>query len=73
MGDWACLTGILFVLKTGIGWEDLPAEMNCGSGMTCWRRLRGWQAAGVWDRLSCGAPTPSTSTAWPSTPRACGR
>lgn len=47
----ACLTGILFVLKTGIAWEDLPAEMNCGSGMTCWRRLRDWEAAGVWQRL----------------------
>ncbi len=45
------LTGILFVLKTGIGWEDLPQEMGCGSGMTCWRRLRDWQEAGVWDRL----------------------
>jgi transposase len=29
----------------------LPAEMGCGSGMTCWRRLRDWQEAGVWDRL----------------------
>lgn len=45
------LTGIMFVLKTGIGWEDLPQEMGCGSGMTCWRRLRDWQAAGVWQRL----------------------
>src|SRR5437588_4375705 len=45
------LTGIVFVLKTGIGWEDLPQEMGCGSGMTCWRRLRDWQAAGVWQRL----------------------
>jgi len=35
----AALTGILFVLKTGIAWEDLPQEMGCGSGMTCWRRL----------------------------------
>lgn len=49
--DRACLTGILFVLKTGIPWEDLPVEMGCGSGVTCWRRLRDWQAAGVWDRL----------------------
>lgn len=47
----AALTGILFVLKTGIAWEDLPAEMNCGCGMTCWRRLRDWDAAGVWQRL----------------------
>jgi len=45
------LTGILFVLRTGISWEDLPQEMGCGSGMTCWRRLRDWQAAGVWQRL----------------------
>jgi transposase len=45
------LTGILFVLKTGIGWEDLPHEMGCGSGMTCWRRVRDWQQAGVWQRL----------------------
>ncbi len=51
IADRACLTGILFVLKTGIGWEDLPAEMGCGSGMTCWRRLRDWTAAGVWDKL----------------------
>ena len=45
------LTGVLFVLKMGIPWEDLPQEMGCGSGMTCWRRLRDWQQAGVWDRL----------------------
>jgi transposase len=49
--DRAALTGILFVLKTGIPWEDLPQEMNCGCGMTCWRRLRDWQEAGVWEQL----------------------
>jgi transposase len=45
------LAGILFVLKTGIPWEDLPQEMGCGSGMTCWRRLAEWTGAGVWQRL----------------------
>jgi transposase len=45
------LTGILFVLKTGIPWEYLPTELDCGSGMTCWRRLHAWQRAGVWARL----------------------
>ena len=45
------LTGILFVLKTGIPWEWLPQEMGCGSGMSCWRRLRDWQHAGVWGRI----------------------
>jgi transposase len=49
--DRACLTGIVFVLKTGIQWEYLPQEMGCGSGMTCWRRLRDWQEAGVWWEL----------------------
>jgi transposase len=43
--------GILFVLQTGIPWEYLPQEMGCGSGMTCCRRLREWQEAGVWQRL----------------------
>jgi transposase len=51
VSDRAALTGILFVLRTGIQWEDLPKEMGCGSGMTCWRRLRDWQAAGVWTAL----------------------
>lgn len=49
--DRAALTGILFVLKSGIPWEMLPQEMGCGCGMTCWRRLRDWQEAGVWERL----------------------
>jgi transposase len=49
--DRAALNGILFVLRTGIPWEDLPQELGFGSGMTCWRRLREWQTAGVWHRL----------------------
>ena len=49
--DRAALAGILFVLKTGIPWEMLPQEMDCGSGMTCWRRLEEWHEAGVWERL----------------------
>jgi len=49
--DRKALTGVLFVLKTGIPWEDLPVEMGCGCGMTCWRRLAAWQQSGVWFRL----------------------
>ena len=45
------LSGILFVLKSGIPWEMLPQEMECGSGMTCWRRLREWHETGAWQRL----------------------
>jgi transposase len=45
--DRAVLTGIIFVLKSGIPWEMLPKEMGCGSGSTCWRRLREREEAGV--------------------------
>src|SRR5829696_7231158 len=45
------LRGIVFVLRTGCPWRLLPKELGCGSGTTCWRRLRDWQDAGVWQRL----------------------
>jgi len=48
--DRVCLTGILFVLKTGIPWEDFPCEMGC-CGMTLWNRLDEWREAGVWQRI----------------------
>ena len=51
LSDRACLTGVLFVLRSGIPWRMLPQEMNCGSGMTCWRRLRDWQEAGIWQLI----------------------
>ena len=48
--DRAALTGILFVLRSGIPWKMLPRELGC-LGTTCWRRLRDWQEAGVWAGL----------------------
>jgi transposase len=51
VSDRAALAGIIFVLRTGCPWEWLPRELGCGSGVTCWRRLRDWQRAGVWHRL----------------------
>ena len=35
LDDRALLTGILFVLQSGIPWEMLPQEMGCGSGVSC--------------------------------------
>ena len=59
------LTGILFVLKTNLPWEDLPREMGCGSGMTCWRRLHDWHQAGP-EQL--GHPPWETDSSPPVTP-----
>src|SRR5215203_2845134 len=50
--DRAVLGGIIYVLRAGVPWRLLPArELGCGSGVSCWRRLRDWQAAGVWEAL----------------------
>ena len=51
IADRAVLAGIVFVLRTGCPWRMLPKQLGCGSGWTCWRRLRDWQQAGVWARL----------------------
>nr|WP_134682161.1 IS5 family transposase [Paracoccus ravus] len=51
ISDRAALAGIMFVLQSGIPWRMLPAALGCGSGVTCWRKLRDWQLAGVWDQL----------------------
>ena len=49
--DRACLAGIIFALRRGIPWRMLPKALGCGSGMTCWRRLRDWQQDGIWDLI----------------------
>lgn len=45
----ACFEGILWVLRTGARWRDLPAHYP--SPVTCWRRLGEWERADVWLRL----------------------
>lgn len=49
--DRVALAGIVYVLRTGVTWADVPAERIGCSGVTCWRRLRDWTEAGVWPRL----------------------
>jgi transposase len=50
--DRACLAGIVYQLRTGVPCRLLPTrELGCGNPITCWRRLRDWQRAGVWRRL----------------------
>ena len=57
------LTGILFVLKTGIAWDDLPAEVGCGCGKTCRHYLQLWHQAGAGeDCTPCCCPNSTVPT-----------
>ncbi|MFI6277055.1 IS5 family transposase [Streptomyces sp. NPDC050988] len=49
--DRIALAGVLYVLRIGVAWRDVPAETVGCSGVTAWRRLRDWTEAGVWPRL----------------------
>lgn len=49
--DRTALAGIVYVLRKGVSWADVPTERIGRSGVTCWRRLRDWTEAGVWPRL----------------------
>ncbi|MEU2032693.1 IS5 family transposase [Nocardia amamiensis] len=51
VADRAALEGILFVARSGIGWNQLPTSLFGASGATCWRRLAEWHEAGVWQQL----------------------
>lgn len=47
--DRRTLDGILYVLRNGCRWRDLPSQY--GSPVTCWRRFVQWEADGVWERV----------------------
>ena len=47
--DRRTLEGILYVLRSGCRWRDLPAKY--GSAVTCWRRYRQWESDGTWERI----------------------
>jgi transposase len=52
LDDRRALTGILYILKTGTSWHRLPPRLGCGSGRTCWRRVKEWRKAGIWDAVT---------------------
>src|SRR5215213_6218281 len=64
----AALTGILFVLKSGVPWEMLPQEMGCGSGM---RRAGDGCATGRQPASGIGSMA-CCSTAWAGPMRSTG-
>ncbi len=47
--DRLCFEGIVYVLRNGIRWNDMPKQFP--SGPTCWRRHVAWTAAGIWERV----------------------
>ena len=47
--DRATLNGILYVLRSGCRWQDIPRQY--GAPNTCWRRLSHWQGDGTWERV----------------------
>ena len=49
IGNREVFEGILWVLRSGARWKDLPKEYPSPS--TCWRRLRAWEEQGVWERV----------------------
>ncbi|MFF7756066.1 IS5 family transposase [Streptomyces sp. NPDC007971] len=49
--DRVALAGIVYVLRKGVAWCDVPVQVVGCSGVTSWRRLRDWTEAGVWPRL----------------------
>ena len=51
--DRLCILGVVFVLRSGCRWQDLPGHLP--SAATCWRRHRDWTRAGVWEKVWAAA------------------
>ena len=43
-----CFEGILWMLRSGARWKDLPERFP--STTTCWRRHKEWTEAGTWEK-----------------------
>lgn len=46
--DRSCFEGIVYLLRNGLRWRQMPAGFP--PGVTCWRRHKAWTEAGVWHR-----------------------
>jgi transposase len=68
--DRQTLDAILFVLRSGCRWEDLPKEL--GSPTTAWRRLKSWEEAGVWENIWCVGEYLACSFSFARSPRQTG-
>ena len=49
VNDRECLEGILWLIRTGARWQDIPVDLPSGS--TCWRRLQEWAGDGVLEEI----------------------
>jgi transposase len=47
--DRECLEGILWLLRTGARWQDIPVDLPSGS--TCWRRLQEWAGEDILEAI----------------------
>lgn len=47
--DRECLEGILWLLRTGAGWQRMPVDLPSGS--TCWRRLQEWAGEEILSKI----------------------
>jgi transposase len=47
--DRECLEGILWLLRAGARWQDIPVDLPSGS--TCWRRLQEWTSEGILEAI----------------------
>jgi len=68
MPDRTALSGILYIARNDIGWNELPHYLGYGSGVTCMERLRRWESAEAWkgmERLLRAELRDADRIAWP--------
>jgi len=51
ISDREALSGIVYMMRHSLRWRDLSNASGFRSGASCWRRLREWQANGMWQQI----------------------